>query len=138
MRKSNQDLRENLTFKQVIAERGRIVFTLRSTMVDKPVNVDEPANFVPGPTRGSTYSSIYLVDGDNYLYSRKKKKSDGEFGRHLWLCIEKNCSSSASTLSKEGADTKTVAFGSKKHQHVSNQAKVTMIFFCPKVSQNTS
>ena len=73
--------------------------------------------------------SIYLVDGDNYLYSRKKKKSDGEFGRHLWLCIEKNCSSSASTLSKEGADTKIVAFGSKKHQHVSNHAKVTMIFF---------
>ena len=95
--------------------------------------VDHPATFVPGPTNGSKYSSRYLVDEDNYLYARKKKKSDAEFGRHLWICVEKNCTASASTFSKEGDEAvKIVAFGSKKHQHISNHSKVitkTMIMF---------
>ena len=51
--------------------------------------VDQPATFVSGPTKGSKYSSRYLVDENNYLYKRKVKKNDGAWGRHLWICIEK-------------------------------------------------
>ena len=83
------------------------------------------ATFVPGPTKGSKYSSRYLVDENNYLYSRKKKKGETEYGRQLWICIEKNCSASASTMTKEGVEEVTiVAFGSKQHQHVSDHSKV--------------
>ena len=87
--------------------------------------VDQPATFVSGPTKGSKYSSRYLVDENNYLYKRKVKKNDGAWGRHLWICIEKACTASASTFSKEGVEAvRIVAFGSKQHEHVSDHSKV--------------
>ena len=86
--------------------------------------VDQPANFVAGPTKGSKYSSRYLRDENNYLYSRKVKKNDGVYGRHLWLCLDKECKASASTMTKEGEEPRIVAFGRQQHKHVSDHAKV--------------
>ena len=84
------------------------------------------ANFLNGPTKGTKYSSRYLLDESNHLYSRKKKATDKEFGRHLWICLNKTCNASASTFSKEGDDeVKIVAFGTKKHDHVADNAKVS-------------
>ena len=45
--------------------------------------VDKPAKFITGPTKGSKYKSKYLQDEENFLYQRKHKKTDSEFGRHL-------------------------------------------------------
>ena len=88
--------------------------------------VDKPAKFITGPTKGSKYKSKYLQDEENFLYQRKHKKTDSEFGRHLWICLTKGCSASASTQQKEGEEvTKIVAFGAKPHDHVADLAKVS-------------
>ena len=96
-------------------------FCSDQTMGDLP----RPANFLNGPTKGAKYASRYLLDENNHLYQRKHKKGDQEFGRHLWICLKKDCTSSASTFSKEGEEeVRIVAFGSKKHQHVADRAQV--------------
>ena len=85
----------------------------------------QPAKFINGPTKGTKYQSRYLQDEENHLYSRRKKKTDTPFGRHLWICLTKGCSASASTMLKEGEEVpKIVAFGSKPHSHLADQSKV--------------
>ena len=84
------------------------------------------ARFLDGPTKWTKYASRYLLDESNHLYSRRNKATDPEFGRHLWICLNKTCTASASTFSKEGEDeVKIVAFGSKKHDHLADTAKVS-------------
>ena len=44
----------------------------------EPVN--QQAMFVDGPTRGNKYNSRYLVDESFYMYKRKFKSGDTQFG----------------------------------------------------------
>ena len=78
-------------------------FQVSSVMAEP---VDQQAMFVDGPTRGNKYNSRYLVDESFYMYKRKFKSGDTQFGRHLHLCVVKDCKASASTFSKEGQDTR--------------------------------
>ena len=79
----------------------------------------EPVKFVPGKRIG-TY---YLVDPDNFLYSRVFNKDN----RSFWKCIVKNipkCPASAGTR-KDGDNPEIfTGTGKNKHNHVPDLSKV--------------
>ena len=92
-------------------------------------NTGTVANFVPGVTKGGFYSSEYLVDEQQFLYRNKMKnhsRREGDFGRFLWVCIEKGCHASASTeiLEGDGEVERLVGKGKFAHNHLSDPGKV--------------
>ena len=110
----------------------------KSTMINSIAShsnsdIGTVANFVPGISKGETYSSAYLLDEQQFLYRNKVKKNhsrrEGDIGRFLWECIEKGCHASILTELKEG-DTEVerlVGKGKFAHSHTSDPGKVGVL-----------
>ena len=95
------------------------------------------ANFVPGKKLGSKY----LVDPDNYLYSRVYNKQDDSGGtRTLWRCIVNNvpkCPATATT-NKPAPEEQEIFKGRGKteHNHVPDLSKPTKLKEVAKVKDD--
>ena len=84
------------------------------------------AKFVPG----KKFGAFYLVDDNNYLYSRLYNKQDDEGKvRSLWKCINSkppgNCSATATTKkdTEESPDFLS-SLGKSAHNHIADVSKI--------------